>query len=117
MPFRTDRMQEIERKLEELTKENASLRRRISLSMREDHICPRCEHTKVVHASTILDRADGGARTELSVIQPSAWKRKTEGKFEVYICNACGFVEWYVKDPDQLGDHDKSRELLRFLQP
>jgi len=32
MPFRTDRMLEIERKLEELTKENASLKRRISLS-------------------------------------------------------------------------------------
>ena len=53
----------------------------------------------------------------MAVCQPSVWSGRTEGEFEVYICNACGFAEWYVKDPKQLGKHDKSRENLRFLEP
>lgn len=116
MPFRTDRMLEIERKLEELTKENGSLKRRISLSMREDHICPRCEHATVIHASSVLERTDS-TRESMAVCQPSVWSGKTEGEFEVYVCRGCGFAEWYVKDPEQLGAHDKSREKLRFLEP
>jgi hypothetical protein len=114
MPFRTDRLLEIETQLESLKRENDELKRRLSLSMREDHICPRCEHPEVAHASSILDRSESG-REELAVIQPSIWSSKSEGKFEIFVCRSCGFVEWYVKEPELLGRHDKSKDTIRFL--
>lgn len=116
MPFRTDRLSEIEHRLAALEKENAALRRRVGLSMREDQTCPRCEHEEVVHAESILDRAHEG-RAQLSVIQPSIWSSQTEGEFEVYVCRSCGFVEWYVKQPKGLGRHSKSKDLVKVLKP
>lgn len=107
MAFRTDPFLEIATRLDELAKENAELRRRLDLSMRKNHVCPRCEHREIVHAPTVLDSTDS-SREALAIIQPSPWRRNTEGEFEVYVCRSCGFVEWYVKEPGDVGSHKKS---------
>jgi ribosomal protein S27AE len=101
MAFRTDRMLEIETLLDQLQKENAELKRKLKLSLKGNGQCPRCESKSVAFAESILDRSDSG-RERLAVIQPSFWSGKTKGEFYAYICGACGYVEWYVKKPDEL---------------
>lgn len=115
MTFRTDPFFEIATKLDALSNENAQLRRRLDLSMRKDHICPRCEHDEVVHSPTVLDSTDS-LRVSMAIIKPSVWSSKTEGEFEVYVCRGCGFVEWYVKEPGKLGSHRKSEDKVSVLR-
>jgi len=97
MPFRTDRLSEIERKLDELQKENAELKRKIESDMKRDSICPRCFQNEVIYSPSVLD-SDSSGRSQMAITQPSLWKSKRVGSFEVYVCAGCGFADWYVKD-------------------
>ena len=116
MAFRTDRMAEIERKLDELIKENQELRRQLAIRMRKDGQCPGCQSSNIMHAETILDRSDSG-RAAMAIVQPSIWSGRTEGEFEVYVCQNCGAVEWYVKSPQNLTVREKGRFTIRRHKP
>lgn len=59
--------------------------------------CPGCGGRKLLHATKILDRAHAGAKT-LAVAQKGGFRERSLGEFQVYICQACGLVEWYVPD-------------------
>ncbi len=76
----------------------AAARDRIDLTMRGQTRCPACGCRRIMHAREVLDRGDGDMRQKLALAKPSYWRAKVVGEFEVYLCTACGLVEWYAKD-------------------
>ena len=73
--------------------------------------CPGCGGRKLLHVTKVLDRAHGGARS-LAVAQKGAFRERSLGEFQVYICQGCGLVEWYVPDLSGIvADGETVREL------
>jgi hypothetical protein len=86
--------------------------RRANTSLREGLRCPGCGGTTILHAPQVLDRADGGGRAAMALVQPSMWRSTTIGELEVYFCKRCGLAEWYVKDTTTIhADGEQIREL------
>ncbi|MBW2526279.1 MAG: hypothetical protein JRI23_19010 [Deltaproteobacteria bacterium] len=101
----------LEREVAELRAELAELRSRREGSMAADRRCPVCGHRTILHATEVLDRSEAG-RSKLALQQPSIWRAKGAGEFEVFVCTGCGRVEWRVKDLDSVAiDGDKYRLL------
>ena len=81
------------------------------LTMAEQVRCPGCGGRKLLHATKVLDRADGGSKT-LAVAQKGGFGKRSIGEFQVYICQGCGLVEWYVPDLSGIvADGETVREL------
>lgn len=59
--------------------------------------CPGCGGRKLLHVTKVLDRAQGGSKS-MAVAQKGAFFERSLGEFQVYICQGCGLVEWYVPD-------------------
>lgn len=102
---------EMKGQVDELTAAVADLRAQLTaaqgraeLTLRGTCRCPACGGRRVLRADSVLDRSDSG-RTKMALLQPSIWRVKGAGEFEVYLCADCGLVEWYVKDPEELLDH------------
>jgi hypothetical protein len=73
--------------------------------------CPGCGGRKLLHVTKILDRADGGTKT-LAITQTGGFRHRSLGEFQVYICQGCGLVEWYVPDLSGIvADGETVREL------
>ena len=73
--------------------------------------CPGCGGRKLLHVAKVLDRADGGSKT-LAVAQKGGFGKRSIGEFQVYICQGCGLVEWYVPDLSGIvADGETVREL------
>lgn len=81
----------------ELRAELAELRSRRESSMAADRRCPACGCRSILHAAEVLDRSEAG-RNKLALQQPSIWRAKGAGEFEVFVCTECGRCEWRVKD-------------------
>ncbi len=111
------RLTELEQRVGELTAQVQSLRQevadrpRLTSTMKNDVRCPACDGGQILHANEVLDR-DRGQRFKLAVVQPSVWRSKTRGKFEVYICTNCGLCEWYVRQPGEIPTDDKRFRLI-----
>src|SRR4029078_8736676 len=60
----------------------------------------------------VLDAAhDSGSKT-LALAQKGAFRERSIGEFQVYICQGCGLVEWYVPDLSGIvADGENVREL------
>ncbi|MEZ4367019.1 MAG: hypothetical protein R2939_12145 [Kofleriaceae bacterium] len=100
---------------EEVTALSLDLRRarqHVDLTMRGQLQCRACGCRRIAHAMSVLDRADGASREQLSLYQGSWWRSKTSGQLEAYVCTACGLVEWWVKDPAGLAEHE---DYLRII--
>jgi len=113
-----DRFRELSATVERLREEVADLRAELSdvrarreASMATDRRCPACGCRSILHASEVLDRSESG-RNKLALQQPSIWRAKGAGEFEVYVCTDCGRCEWHVRDLDTVTiDGDKYRVL------
>jgi predicted nucleic-acid-binding Zn-ribbon protein len=64
--------------------------------------CPKCEQhgracDNVVHVPNVDDAAEGYTRAALT---HTGWflGGDRRGYLEAYVCNACGYVEFYAKD-------------------
>jgi hypothetical protein len=114
---RQGRLTSLERRVEELSAQVQSLRQelanrpRLTSTMKLDVRCPCCDAGQILHAAEVLDRNQG--RAKLSVVQPSVWRNKALGEFEIYICTHCGWCEWYVKKP---GDIPTDEEIIRLIE-
>lgn len=114
-PAEDARLAALEQRVEELERAQAQLQQRLAAdphpsgdTMRKRLICPACGCRRFVHAVEILDRGDGNVRYPMAVVQPSRWRTKGLGGFEVFICLDCGLAEWYVREPEALegaGEH------------
>ena len=82
-----------------------------NLTMAGQVRCPACGGRKLLHVTKVLDRADGGSKT-LAVAQKGGFGKRSIGEFQVYICQGCGLVEWYVPDLSGIvADGETVREL------
>lgn len=79
--------------------------------------CPGCGGRKLLHVTKVLDRSQGTSKT-LAVAHTGAFRErlfgieKSIGEFQLYICQGCGLVEWYVPDLSGLvADGEIVREL------
>jgi hypothetical protein len=85
-------------------------------SMRVYLRCPHCGCRKILHARRIADRTESGSR-ELAVALVGFWVPKPVGRFECHICTDCGFVEWHVEKPSEVGDATADVELIDADDP
>jgi hypothetical protein len=79
---------------------------RVDFTMRNHQRCRACGTRKIAHALSVLDRGEGDARQSLALNRPSWWSSKTQGELEAFVCMGCGLVEWWVKEPDSLKQHE-----------
>ncbi len=107
---------EMKAQVEELTEKVADLSARLTaaqgraeLTLRGQRCCPACGCRRVLYSDHVLDRSDSG-RTKMALLQPSIWRVRGAGEFEVYLCADCGLVEWYVKDSEELLKHLELQE-------
>ncbi len=50
--------------------------------------CPGCGGRKLLHVTKVLDRAQGSSKT-LAIAQKGAFRERSIGEFQVYICRGC----------------------------
>ncbi|MCX7422005.1 MAG: hypothetical protein NT013_21015 [Planctomycetia bacterium] len=70
--------------------------------MKKNRNCLKCESQEVIHLPSVTDAAPGtaiGGITEMALQR--GWFHHA-GYLEAYVCNACGYVEFYVKDLQEL---------------
>jgi len=108
---------ELRAELESLRTQVRAARERIDLTMRGQTVCPACGCRKILHAREVLDRGDGDMRQKLALAKPSFWRSKVVGEFEVYLCTACGLVEWYAKDLHEVEVDGKVFRILEGNEP
>lgn len=107
-----DELEQLRQEVEHLRADLRDARGRIGLTMKAQSRCPACGCQRLIFAQNVLDRSDSG-RQKLSVAQPSVWRTRGVGEFEVFICSSCGLTEWYVKRPEEL---EEEEELFRVIE-
>jgi ribosomal protein S27AE len=77
--------------------------------MRQRHICPKCSHRTVLLIKKVRQTVGPAGRSGLrdlciaSVHAAAAEPPFTQaGTLSAAVCEACGFVEWYVSDPSSI---------------
>jgi predicted nucleic-acid-binding Zn-ribbon protein len=72
--------------------------------MKTSGACPKCSSTNLHHSPCVMDRGEGNAALCLAVRLSGPIEAKALGQFEVYVCEDCGFAEFYVQNPAELHD-------------
>jgi hypothetical protein len=108
-----DEIEQLRREVDHLRADLRDARGRIGLTMKGQSRCPACGCRRLIFAPNVLDRSDSG-RQKLAVAQPSVWRTRGVGEFEVFICSGCGLTEWYVKRPEELEEEEE--ELFRVIE-
>lgn len=99
-------VEQLRHTVSELKQQLASLRVGGDATTMRRHVrCPACGGGKIIHAPKVLDRTDGSRET-MALAQPSVWRSRTVGQFQVYICVGCGLAEWYVQDPEAVAQEE-----------
>ncbi len=112
----TDAVAALQREVENLRAEVASLRTelsnahgRVSLSMRDQRRCPSCGGTTLLHSKRIFDAPHPGSY--LSLVNSSRVFDKRQGSMEAYICMDCGLMEWFADTSDVDTAHEQFRVI------
>jgi ribosomal protein L37AE/L43A len=67
--------------------------------MKQDHVCPRCQHGEILFIPRIADRDDRDTVRPLSLhVLHYDWKDVEMGTLEAYVCRSCGYTELYTHD-------------------
>jgi len=82
--------------------------------MKETHRCPKCEQqgrpgTNVVYVGTVDDSTYGGYAQEALVHEGWFAGGDRRGFLEAYVCNDCGYVEFYIKDAPLPPSHTQEK--------
>lgn len=72
---------------------------RREMTLRGQGRCPACGASDLLRARRVLDRGESDTRNDMAVVRPGWWSGKVQGKFEIFVCRACGVCEWYVQKP------------------
>jgi hypothetical protein len=102
----------LEARLASLEREVVNLRDRLARgearpSLRQQGVCGCCGGRRVFYTPEVLDRGEGNTREPMAIAASGFWRNRPRGALELYACVACGFVEWYVKDPNELEELPK----------
>jgi predicted nucleic-acid-binding Zn-ribbon protein len=63
--------------------------------MKQSLTCPRCAHRRIWRVPEIQEHGPGGRAQPLGAPQGA-------GPFELFVCAACGYAEWYASAPQSL---------------
>jgi predicted nucleic-acid-binding Zn-ribbon protein len=78
------------------------------MSLKKDLACPHCECRKVWHIAEMRERGEAGVLERpiqpLNVVLQERFFKlySGTGTFETYICQRCGYTEWYAHGLDDL---------------
>jgi predicted nucleic-acid-binding Zn-ribbon protein len=73
--------------------------------MKKSLMCPKCEGRQIWRIDTVKVRT-APSPTNLPLVVRSTWRGlESSGGFEAFICNGCGYTEWYAHGLDEL-KHD-----------
>lgn len=74
--------------------------------MRTRHVCPRCQHNRILIIAAVPDRAESNWIKPLNVATVVVGrtfmgddKLGTAGELSAAVCRACGYAELYVAEP------------------
>jgi hypothetical protein len=70
--------------------------------------CPLCDHNEIIEAVP-AEFSDAGEIVAAVTYDPR-WllqglgrnSRRPRGVLVIYVCRACGYLQWFAKDPDQI---------------
>jgi predicted nucleic-acid-binding Zn-ribbon protein len=95
--------------------------------MKKTLVCPKCEGRVLWRIESMrlpandqqtLKAAISGAPAKLPIHVRSAWSGfASQGGFEVFICKACGFTEWYAHGLEELSPDEKNGVQLIDNRP
>ncbi len=84
--------------------------------MKASVTCPKCLNRRILHVDSIADKTQIAKGAVLSVRAKVPFtvigRWKNEGEFECVICAACGYTEWYAKNPDAITVDDETVTVL-----
>lgn len=77
--------------------------------MKRSGICPKCQSTHIIADAKAIDRGHFDAERDLSVAtfrKPDAiiFKGQASTSLSAWVCNGCGYVEFYADSPRNLSD-------------
>jgi predicted nucleic-acid-binding Zn-ribbon protein len=94
--------------------------------MKKTHVCPKCEGRVLWRIDSIrlpsndhtMRAALSGDPAKLAIHVRWGWSGYvSQGGFEVFICKACGFAEWYAHGLEELTPDEKNGVQLIDNRP
>lgn len=76
------------------------------MMMKNTRVCPKCAGEGILKVSEVADKAPGEDGGVLSIFarisEEGLGEWESLGVFEAYVCERCGYTEWFVQDPGSL---------------
>ena len=79
--------------------------------MKKTNTCPKCESKKIVYVEWVRDdggQSDFNKRFAIGTGSGFLSMKNGKGELEVYCCQECGYVEFYVKNLEDLDPENNS---------
>ena len=72
--------------------------------------CPLCAHNRIIEAWPADHNDTGTSSVNLSVTESVSWRGTvTHGALIAYLCQRCGFTQWFTSGVDQIPIGEKYR--------
>lgn len=76
--------------------------------MKSKHVCPKCDHNKILYVPIVVDRSGQGNFVHAMKVAPV--KKEgflleylgSEGNLEAYICKGCGYTEFFTRNVEEI---------------
>lgn len=91
-----------------------------STPMRTRHVCPKCQHNRILLVAAVPEYTDSNIMRAASIATVVVGKTfmgddklGAAGPLSAAVCRACGYVELYVDDPGAIPvDGTRVREVV-----
>jgi predicted nucleic-acid-binding Zn-ribbon protein len=80
--------------------------------------CPKCGHNRMLYVTHVAEQAQTCANPYTAAVLACTGGGYAAGELEAGVCRACGYTEFYVKDPNAIPvDGQYVREIVGPEQP
>jgi len=113
-----DELQELRAELEQLRAEVSRNDPSHGDSMRSQLTCPKCKGRSILHVERLRDHNYGNNHTHMAIQENIAglFRKKWTGAFEVYVCRACEYAEWYVTGAGDIEPEKLDRQNRKYVR-
>lgn len=70
--------------------------------MKKTARCPKCEGENILRITEILDKMGGRVAPFSLRSDQHTFSRDDHGVLEAFVCEECGYVEWYARTPVEI---------------